>query len=143
MKIKVKRFDTSLPLPAYKTDGAAALDMYAREVVTIPPHTVGYIPLNVAVEVPHDCWLMVAPRSSAHKLGIMMANGIAIGDSDFCGDKDEWIYPALNFTDHEVVVEKGTRIAQMMVVRLERADIEEVDHLEGKDRGGFGTTGLK
>lgn len=143
MNIKVKRFDTSLPLPAYKTEGAAALDMYAREAVTIPPHTVGYIPLNLAIEVPADCWLMVAPRSSAHKLGIMMANGIAIGDSDFCGDGDEWVYPALNFTDHEVTIDKGTRIAQMMVVRLERAEIEEVEHLSGKDRGGFGTTGLK
>jgi len=143
MKIKIKRFDKNLPLPAYKSPGAVCLDLYARETVKIAPGQVGFIPLNVAVEIPKGTWLMIAPRGSTHKLGIMMVDSIAIGDEDFCGDNDEYSFPAFNFTDKEVVIEKGTRIAQMMVMKYERVELEEEEHLENKNRGGFGSTGKK
>jgi len=135
VKIEIKRFDKDLPLPAYKTEGAAAMDLYARTGVKIMPHSVEMIPLNVALKIPEDCWVMVAARGSTHKLGIMMANGIGIGDWDYRGDNDEYLFPALNFTDHEVVVERGARIAQMMVCRMERMELVEVEKLDDKDRG--------
>lgn len=141
MKIKIKRFDKSLPLPEYKTEGAVAMDVYAREITTIPAHTVGYVPLNIALEIPQDCWVMVAARGSTHKMGLLPVHGIGIGDWDFCGDNDEYKFPALNFTDKEVIVEKGIRIGQIMILKQEKVEIEEVEHLEGKDRGSFGTTG--
>lgn len=130
-------------MPAYKTKGAAAMDLYARTEVRIGAHRVEMIPLNVALKIPEDCWVMVAARGSTHKLGIMMANGIGIGDWDYRGDNDEYLFPALNFTDHEVVVERGTRIAQMMVCRMERMELVEVEKLDDKDRGGFGSTGKR
>jgi dUTP pyrophosphatase len=143
MKIKIKRFDKSLPMPSYKSSGAVGLDLCAREEVKILPHTVGYIPLNVAVEIPKDTFLLLAARSSTHKLGLLPVNGIGIGDHDFCGDNDEWKFAAYNFTDTKVIVEKGMRVAQMLVVNAPRLDIEEVDSLLSPDRGGFGSTGLK
>lgn len=143
MKIQVKRFDKTLPLPAYKTQGATAMDLYSAATVTIPPHQAAMIPLNVAVKIPDDCWLMVASRGSTHKLGIMMVNGFAIGDADFRGDNDQYHYPALNFTDKEVTIEKGLRIAQMMAVKFEKMEIEEVESLDSPDRGSFGSTGIK
>ena len=143
MRIEIKRFDKELPLPTYKTKGAAAMDLYARTEVKIGPHRVEMIPLNVALKIPEDCWVMVAARGSTHKLGIMMANGIGIGDWDYRGDNDEYLFPALNFTDHEVVVERGARIAQMMVCRMERVELVEVEETGEADRGGFGSTGKR
>lgn len=142
-KVKIKRVDTSLPLPQYKTKGAVALDLHTRETVAIPPKEIRYIPLNVVLEIPENCWVMVVPRSSAHKIGIMQANGVGIGDRDFCGNKDEYHFAAFNFTDKEVLIEKGTRIAQMMVLQFHPVEFEEVEKFDGESRGGFGSTGEK
>jgi len=143
MQIKIKRFDKSLPLPAYKTAGAAALDLCARVDTEIESHQVGYIPLNVAIKIPEGYWVMVAARGSTHKLGIMPIHGFGIGDWDHCGDNDEYLFPVLNFTDHTVKIEKGSRIAQMMINKYEIVEIEEVDKLGNVDRGNFGSTGVK
>ncbi len=143
MKIKLKRFDKTIPLPSYKTDGAACLDLYSREETTILTGEIGYIPLNIAMEIPKGYWAMIVARSSTHKMGIWLANGIGIGDWDFRGDNDEYKLAAFNFTKDTVTIEQGTRIAQMMIVPYERVEIEEVEKLDNPDRGGFGTTGKK
>ena len=117
--------------------------MYARTTVIIKPKEVAYIPLNVVLEIPSGTWVMLAPRSSTHKLGIAAANSIGVGDADFCGDNDEYHFAAFNFTDKEVVVERGTRIAQMILVNYSQVNLEEVDYFNRQDRGGFGSTGLK
>lgn len=143
MKIKIKRFDKTLPLPQYKTPGAAAFDLTAREAVEIPPKEFKYVPLNVAVETPHGYFLLLAARSSTHKKGIWMANGIGIGDSDFSGDGDEYHAVYYNFTDKPVVVEKGERIAQGVFVPRQQIEWIEVETMKNKTRGGFGTTGSK
>ncbi len=141
MKLKVKRFDKNLPLPEYKTDKAAALDLYARVDTTIFPHKVGYVPLNIALELPQNHWALLAARSSLHKKGLMMANGIGVGDEDFCGDNDEYQSVLFNFTDQEVMVKKGERIVQLIILSRERVEIEEMVELGNKDRGGIGSTG--
>jgi dUTP pyrophosphatase len=143
MKIKIKRFDKNLPLPEYKTAGAAGFDLAARETMTIAPHAVAYVPLNVAVETPPDHFLLIATRGSTHKRGLMLANSVGIGDSDFCGDEDQYMAALLNFTDKPVVVERGDRIAQGIFIKFTRGEWEEVDKMENKTRGGFGSTGTK
>ena len=99
MRIRVKRFDKDLPLPEYKTKGAAAFDFLARTEMTIAPKSIAYIPMNVAIEVPEGHTLLIAPRSSTHKKGLLMANSIGIGDPDFRGDKDEYRAAYYNYTD--------------------------------------------
>ena len=141
MRIRIKRFDKELPLPEYKTGGAAAFDLIARETVEILPRKVGYVKLNCAIETPGGYFLLLVARSSTHKKGLILANGIGILDPDFSGDGDECVAAYFNFTDKPVKVERGERIAQGTFIRFEKAEWEEVDRLENPTRGGFGTTG--
>jgi dUTP pyrophosphatase len=141
--IRIKRFDKSLPLPEYKTKGAAGFDLFERETVTIKPGEITYIPLNIAVETPKDHMLLIAARGSTHKLSFMPIHGIGIGDSDFRGDEDEYKFPAFNFTKKSVTIEKGTRLAQGIFVKFTRAKWQEVKKMGNKTRGGFGSTGHK
>jgi dUTP pyrophosphatase len=143
MKVKIKRFDHELPLPEYKTPGSVAMDLSARVTTEIPPRSMGYVPMNIAVQIPDGYWVLVAARSSLHKKGLMLGNGIGVGDTDFCGDQDEYKAILFNFTDNVVVVEKGERIAQMMVLKREPMELEEVEHLSEKNRGGIGSTGTR
>lgn len=143
MKIKLKRFDTTLPLPAYQSDKAAAFDLYARQTVEIPPHEVRLVPLNVALQVPPNHWVLLAARSSLFKKGLIMANGIGIGDEDFAGDQDEYQAALFNITNTTVVVTQGDRIVQALVLSRESVEIEEVKNLSAKNRSGFGSTGTR
>lgn len=143
MTIRLKRFDTSIPLPEYKTPGAAAFDLSARVTTKIKPQEITLIPLNVAIELPEGYIAIMAPRSSTHKLGIMMANSIGVFDPDYKGDNDEYLFAAYNFTTETVTIEKGTRIAQLVILPQHRITIEEVVKMGHTDRGGFGSTGNK
>src|SRR3989344_2142797 len=95
--VRIKRFDKSLPMPEFKTPGAAAFDLAARETVTIKSKQIGYVSLNVAIEVPKDCFIILAARSSTHKMGLTPGNGIGVIDSDYCGDNDEYNFCVHNF----------------------------------------------
>lgn len=141
MNVAIKRFDTTLPLPEYKSAGAAALDLYARVTTSIPPHEVGYVPLNIALELPPDAWALMAARSSLHKKNVMMANGIGVGDADYCGDTDEYRAALYNFSDRPVTIERGERIVQMIILTRQKITLTEKTHFTGPNRGGFGTTG--
>lgn len=143
MRVRIKRFSKKLPLPRYQTEGAAAFDLAAREAVTIAPGEVGYVPLNVVVATPPGHVLLVVPRSGTHKRGLILANGVGVGDPDFCGDGDEYRAAYLNITKTPVTVGEGERIAQGLLVRAERVEWEEVDTMPHPDRGGFGGTGSR
>lgn len=142
MKAKIKRIDKSLPLPAYKTTGAAALDCHVRETVIAAPQQITYVPLNVCIKPPTGHYVMMVARSSLHKRGLMLANGIGIGDEDFCGNQDEYKAAIYNFTNAPVTIEKGDRIAQMIMRPYEKVEWEEVDDMQTDSRGGFGSTGV-
>jgi len=139
--VTLKLFDTTLPLPEYKTAGAAALDLYARETITIPARSVGYVPLNIALQLPPDHFALLAARSSLHKKGLMMANSIGIGDYDYRGDGDEYKAALYNFSDVEVVIERGERIVQLIVLSRQPVEWQVVSKFTDTDRGGFGSTG--
>lgn len=140
-RLKIKLFDSSLPRPKYQTPGAAALDLYARQEIKIEPQSIGYVPLNVAFELPTGHWALLAARSSLHKKGLMLANGIGIGDEDFCGDQDEYQAAVFNFTQEKVKVKKGERIVQLVILPRKKFETELVESLGNDDRGGFGSTG--
>jgi dUTP pyrophosphatase len=142
MELPIRRFDADVPLPEYKTDGAAAMDCYVREDVTIPPRGIGYAMLNFALKAPPGYFTLLAARSSLHKRGLMMGNGIGILDEDYCGDEDEFKAILHNFTDEPVTVKRGERVAQIILMPYERVTWIEQDSLDGPSRGGLGTTGL-
>lgn len=143
MKIKIKRIDKSLPLPSYQTKGSVGCDLYARVTIKIPAKTLARIPANVIVETPPGFMFLIALRSSTpFKKGLMKPNGIGVGDQDFSGPDDEYQVAVYNFTDQEVVVKKGDRVAQGIFVPVERIEWDEVESMNHhKTRGGFGSTG--
>ncbi|HNZ84453.1 MAG TPA: dUTP diphosphatase [Candidatus Woesebacteria bacterium] len=143
MKLDLKRFDKSLPLPVHKTAGAVAVDLCSRIDVDIDPKQIVYIPMNVAIKIPEGYFILLAPRSSTHKLGLMSANSVGIFDRDFCGNDDEYLFAAYNFTDQSVHIDKGTRLCQLLLIKCENFDFNEVDHMSHPSRGGLGTTGVK
>lgn len=141
MNSNIKRFDASIPLPEYKTSGAAGFDLSARETTTINSKEVGYIPLNVALTPPEGCFTLLAPRSSLHKRGLMPVNGVGIIDADYCGEEDEYKAALYNFTDTPVTIEKAERIMQGVFIPVVHAQFTEVSAMSHKTRGGFGSTG--
>lgn len=143
MNVKIKRVDPSLPLPEYQTSGSVAFDLYARLETTIKPWTPTIIPANIIVEVPHGYFLMLASRSSTPiRKKLMIANSIGVIDQDYHGDKDEIGIQVLNFSNEEVIVKKGERIAQALLVQIAKVEtFEEVESIKEDSRGGFGSTG--
>lgn len=140
-QVKIKQFDPSLPFPAYQSPRAAAFDLVARVSVEIKPGQVERVPLNVAIQVPPNHWVLLAARSSLYKKGLTMINGIGIGDEDFAGNDDEYQAALQNFTTEPVTVQKGDRIAQAIVLPREQMELVAVSQLDQPNRGGFGSTG--
>jgi len=143
VKIIIKRVDASLPLPEYKTKGAAAFDLYAREDIKIKPQSLGYIPTNLIIKTPPGYVLLMALRSSTPKRGLIIPHGIGIVDADFCGDKDELLCQVYNITKKPVAIIRGERIGQAMFVKFGKvSQWKEQTHMNKKSRGGFGSTGV-
>ena len=140
MKVKIKRIDKSLPLPEYHTSGAVAFDLVARETVFIEPNSIGRIPCNIIVEIPKGYMLLLKDRSSTPKKKGLLAT-VGFIDQDFCGDGDEIQKQFYNFQKVAVTVERGERLGQAAFVRIDQCEWEEVDAIDTKTRGGFGSTG--
>lgn len=118
------------------------MDCVVRTTTVIEPKKVSLVPLNAALKPPRGHFVLLAARSSLHKRGLMMANGIGIGDEDFSGSNDEYHAALYNFTDAPVEIQRGERIVQMLILPFDRVQWEEVDALDAPDRGGFGSTGV-
>lgn len=142
MQVKIKRIDTSLPLPEYQTSGAVAFDLYSREDLTIAPKTIALIPTNLIIETPVGYMLTVVTRSSTpKKKGLLVPHGIGIIDQDYHGEKDEIMLQVYNFTDQEVAITRGERVGQAAFLRVDRGEWQEVSEMKEVSRGGFGSTG--
>lgn len=100
------------------------------------------IPLGVAMELPKGYEAIMAPRSSTFKHhGIIMTNSIGVIDESYCGDDDQWHFPA--YALRETRIPKGSRICQFRIIRHQpRVELVEVDTLGNKNRGGIGSTGV-
>ncbi len=141
-KVRIRRLDASVDLPAYGTDGSAAFDLAASMDTIIAPGEVRLVPTGLVIEVPEGMFLAVFARSSTPlKRGLMIANGVGVVDSDYCGPTDEVKIPTLNFTSLPVQVAKGDRIAQGILLPSPRVEWDEVVELRAGSRGGFGATG--
>ncbi len=141
MNVNIKRIDPTLPLPTYETAGSVGFDLLAREDTVIEPNSIQLIPGNIIVEVPEGYSLLLVSRSSTpRKYGLTKPHGIGVIDQDYCGPEDEIMIQMYNFTDKTVTIERGQKIVQGLFVRTDRFTFEEVDKIEKKSRGGFGST---
>lgn len=141
MKVKVKRIDLSLPLPIYETEGSVGFDILCREEMEVPHGHIELLPSNLIVKVPKGYMLVVASRSSTpKKKGLTPPHGFGVIDQDYCGPEDEIKIQVYNFSGETVRIEKGEKIAQGVFVRVDTFEWEEVDTLQAKNRGGFGST---
>jgi dUTP pyrophosphatase len=142
ISVRIKRLSPSVPLPRYESDGAAAFDLAAAADVIVEAGQVALIPTGLIIEVPPGMFLGIFARSSTPiKRGLMVANGVGIVDQDYCGPHDEVKIAVVNFTSAAVRVAAGDRIAQGMLLPVNRVAWEEVEVIRSASRGGFGSTG--
>jgi dUTP diphosphatase len=142
MRLKIKRLDHAVGLPAPATAGAAGFDLAAAVDVEVPPRSIRLVGTGLVIGVPDGHFLGIFARSSTPlKKGLMVANGVGVIDADYCGPADEIKIQVLNITDAAVVVKRGDRLAQGMVLPSPRIEWQVVDEMEAPTRGGFGSTG--
>lgn len=117
------------------------IDLRAAEDVELKAGEYKTISLGVSMELPENCEAHVVPRSSTFKTwGILQTNSMAVIDNSYCGDNDIWRLPV--YAVRDTVIHKNDRICQFRIMpKMTHVEFDEVDHLEGKDRGGFGSTG--
>lgn len=144
MKVKISRIDQRLPLPKYHTKGSVGLDLYARLTTKIVAKSLGKIPANIIIQTPPGYMFVISLRSSTpKKFNLLIPHGIGVVDQDYSGPGDEINILVYDFTDKDVTVKKGDRIAQGIFVPIEKVEWEEVSLRREKSRGGFGSTGHK
>jgi dUTP pyrophosphatase len=140
--LRVRRLAPHVPLPAYAHRGDAGLDLAAAEAVTLAPGARAAVPTGLAVAVPEGWVGLVHPRSGlAKRHGVTVANAPGTIDAGYRGELEVLL---VNLGDDEVVFRPGDRIAQLLLQRVGRAEVVEVDELDPTTRGdgGFGSTGL-
>ena len=117
------------------------IDLRCAETVKLEEGQYAQIPLGIAMQLPEGYEAIVAPRSSTFKkYGILMSNSIGIIDETYCGDGDEWSFPA--YATRDTVIHKNERICQFRILAHQPAVVlSPVDALGSADRGGFGSTG--
>ena len=143
MRLKIKRLDSTVPLPTYGTNEAAGFDLAASQDVTVAPGQIVLVPTGIVIAVPSGYFLAIFARSSTPlKRGLMVANGVGIIDPDYCGPNDEVKIQVVNISRAEVQVKRGDRLAQGVVLPAPRVSWQEVTELREVTRGGFGATGV-
>ena len=139
---RLHNFPADWPLPAYGTEGSAAVDLRnAGETVVLPPLGRMLIPTGLAFALPADMEAQIRPRSGlALHRGISIINTPCTIDSDYRG---EIRIPLINFDTQPQEIAHGERIAQLLIARVYRIDWQEVQELPSSTRGvgGFGSTG--
>ena len=140
--LRVRRVDPSLPLPVYQTAGSVGFDLVVREDTHVEPWEIALVPCNLIVQVPPGYMLLVTARSSTpRRKGLLVPHGVGVIDQDYCGPEDEIRAQVLNYTAGPVLVARGERIAQAILMPIARAELVEDDELPPESRGGFGSTG--
>jgi dUTP pyrophosphatase len=142
IRLPVQRLDAGLPLPSYAREGDAGLDLYAAETVTLAPGARAAVGTGIAVAIPAGCAGFVLPRSGlALRHGLSLVNTPGLIDAGYRGEIRVLL---VNHDPHaSVTLARGDRIAQLVVQRVETAELVEVEKLPDTARGpaGFGSSG--
>lgn len=144
LNVNVKRLDPTVELPAYAYEGDAGLDLRANESVDIAPFERVLIPTGLAISISDGYAGFVQPRSGmALKRGLTIANTPGLIDAHYRG---ELKVIAVNLDSQQTIhIERGERIAQLVIQQVPVVHLTEVDELDETDRGsgGFGSSGSK
>ena len=143
-EILIKRLSKDVVLPKYETEGSSGLDLAANtdKQIKILPGKSEIISTGLAVAIPKNFEIQIRPRSGlAAKSQISVLNTPGTIDADYRGELKVIL---INLSDKVFVVEKGLRIAQMVLCPVVKAKLKEVTELENTERGsgGFGSTGI-
>lgn len=143
MRLTIKRLDPELPLPSYAHPGDAGLDLRSTEDRTLAPLERALIGTGIAVAIPDGFAGFVLPRSGlALKRGLSLVNTPGLIDSHYRG---EIKLIAINLDPSaSLTIARGEKVAQLVLQRVEHAELMEVDDLDATQRGtgGFGSTGV-
>jgi len=139
--IHIKYFSDKIEKLRYIDGKSDWIDLRAAEKIELKQGEFRLIPLGVAMQLPEGYEAHIVPRSSTFKnFGIIQTNHCGIVDESYCGDNDQWFYPALAMRD--TTIEVNDRICQFRIFEHQPAlAFEEVESLNHSDRGGFGSTG--
>jgi len=139
--IHIKYFSDKIEKLRYIDGKSDWIDLRAAEKIELKQGEFRLIPLGVAMQLPEGYEAHIVPRSSTFKnFGIIQTNHCGIVDESYCGDNDQWFYPALAMRD--TTIEVNDRICQFRIFEHQPAlSFEEVESLNHSDRGGFGSTG--
>ena len=143
VKILIKKLDSAVKLPEYKTNGASGMDLVAfiKNTLNVKPRTSSLIPTGLSVAFSEDYEIQIRPRSGlAAKSNISVLNTPGTIDSDYRGEIKVIIY---NHGDTDFTINNGDRIAQMVLSPVIKMELEETNELPETIRGkaGFGSTG--
>ena len=141
MKIRIKYFSQEIEKLRYVDGKSDWIDLRAAKEVELKKGEFALIPLGVAMELPAGYEAHVVPRSSTFKnFGVIQTNSMGVIDETYCGDNDQWFFPAYALMD--TVIHVNDRICQFRIMEHQPAlDFEETDVLGNEDRGGHGSTG--
>ena len=141
IKLAVKRLDPSVPLPVHAREGDAGLDLHAAHDLTLEPGARGVVGTGLAIAIPAGYAGLVLPRSGlALTHGLTILNTPGLVDSGYRGEVKILL---VNHDAKPVTLKRGQRVAQLVIQRVERAELNEVSELPSSQRGtgGFGSTG--
>lgn len=142
MRIKVMN-KSNYPLPKYNTKGSSGMDLYANidKSVVLKPLDRILVPTGLYISIPNGYEAQIRARSGLSlKHGITLANGIGTIDSDYRGEIGVIL---INLSNEEYTINKGDKIAQLVLTKYKKVEFEEVNSLDNTERndGGFGHTG--
>ena len=141
-KIKIKYFRDDIER-IKKIEQGDWIDLRVAEDTELKVGEFKLIPLGVGMILPDEYEAHVVPRSSTFmKFGVIQTNHFGIIDNSYCGENDQWYFPAYALRD--TILHKNDRICQFRIVKKQdEIEFEEVGRLKDKNRGGFGSTGVK
>ena len=142
-KVLIKKLDSSVELPTYKTEGASGMDLMAfiKEPITLKPKSSCLVPTGLSVAFPNDFEIQIRPRSGlAAKNNISVLNTPGTIDSDYRGELKVILF---NHGNNDFLINNKDRIAQMILTPVIKIDLEQTNDLPDTIRGedGFGSTG--
>ena len=143
VKVLVKRLDSKVKIPQYKTSGSSGMDLMAfvKNSIKIEPNTLELVPTGLSVAIPEDLEIQIRPMSGlAAKSSISVLNTPGTIDSDYRGELKVILF---NHGNKDFIINNNDRIAQMVLTPVIKMELEEVDQLPETLRGsgGFGSTG--